>query len=110
MKLHSLTLRPDARPPKGIRGRVIDAAAVDELAAMEHNELGRVYLVHPRGQRAQYYLPAAVESCEPDPSVEPKEPERRCPICGGSLPENARGETCGDYRCRRMLGYRRKGR
>lgn len=107
MKLHSLTLRPDARPPRGIRGRVIDASAVDELSLLEHPRLGRCCLARARGQRPQYYLPAAVESVElPD---EPIPDERSCTICGAALPKKARGQTC-SYQCRRKLGHRRHGR
>jgi hypothetical protein len=107
VKLHSLTLRPDARPPTGIRGRTIDASAVEELAVVDHSVLGRCYLVHAKGQRPRYYLPAAVESCEPRDDA-PKT-EQRCAVCNELVPPGARGQTCSKG-CARKLGFRRTGR
>lgn len=107
MKLRSLTLRPDAHPPPGTRGRVVEASAVAELALLEHPQLGRCYLARVEGHRPRYYLPAAVDSVElPD---EETPAERSCTICGAALAPEARGQTC-SYQCRRKLGHRRHGR
>ncbi len=109
MKLNAVTLRPGATPPSRLHGRVLLASAVAELAAIDHAELGRVYLVHAEGQRPRYYLPAAVESCELLTEAETAPPERRCDVCGETLDAAARGETCSKS-CARRLGLRRTGR
>lgn len=107
VKLRSLTLRIDVRPPPGIRGSVLEAGSVVELALLEHPQLGRCYLARVEGHRPRYYLPAAVDSVElPD---EEKPAARSCTICGAVLPAKARGLTC-SYQCRRTLGHRRHGR
>jgi hypothetical protein len=106
VKLHTLTLRIGVVTPSGLHGRTIDASAVAELALVEHQALGRCYLVHAKGRRPRYYLPAAVESCELPEETEPV--ERRCAVCGEPLEPDARGQTC-SRPCARKLGFRRAG-
>lgn len=109
MKLHSLTLRPDARPPKGVSGRTITAGAVDELAAIDHSVLGPCYLVRAKEGPLSYYTSAAVESCQPPPGAQKNPETGRCAVCLEPLPKAARGVTCSKG-CARRLGYMRRAR